>query len=123
MGKAMLQSDLDTRLAELAVTFLQRTAIAVATFPRLIERVDNRDVAVMKELETTLHGIHGGGAMFGFHTISDQAGTFERLVVALRTRVAVPPGITAPMLRRLKQCAQRLTRETAAAQQAPAVRR
>jgi chemotaxis protein histidine kinase CheA len=111
MDEHLKKDDLERRVAELAVKFLQRTMSAAASLPGLMAGAHRGDLAAIDELEHTVHRIHGGGATFGFNTVSERAREFERLIVRVKAHSIASSGIAAPMLRRMHGCARRLTQE------------
>lgn len=75
------QEQLKQRLVEIGKRFLRRTLGEMQRLHELAEAVAKADIAAVTEIAQTAHRIHGGGGMFGFHSISEAA---QRLEVAAR---------------------------------------
>ena len=116
MDELERKAQLALRMAQLAVRFLQRTKLEAAVLSDLIECEQFGDLSVIDRLEHMSHKIHGSGTTFGFSAVSESAGEIEHLIVGLKARdVSQGAQISPPIMRRLRECARRLTQEVEAA--------
>jgi two-component system, OmpR family, response regulator len=106
-GQAKAQAQVDS----LTINFLQRAWADVINLAKMIERAQNGDRSVFKEMERVSHSLHGAGAMFGFPKISDLGGTIARMVQGLVESAEAPscarqPAVLQQLLEFSKQLAQ-----------------
>jgi len=71
------QEQLKQRLTEIGGRFLRRTVSEMQRLRELATAVSEADAAGVTEIAQTAHRIHGGGGMFGFHSISEAAHQLE----------------------------------------------
>lgn len=95
------------QVGELGHRFLARTASQVAQLHDLLPQLQADAVAALAAMQRLAHAIHGGGAVFGFHALSDRAAEFEHLCV--QAAPAPAPG-TAPdaLAQELARCLRTL---------------
>jgi chemotaxis protein histidine kinase CheA len=102
----------------LTINFLQRAWADVINLAKMIERAQNGDRSVFKEIERVSHSLHGAGAMFGFPKISDLGGTIARMVEELVASAEAPGSAPEPaVLRQLLEFSKQLAQEVEAAWQ------
>ena len=70
-----------SQLQDIADRYLQRTIREAEQLQDFVAKGLAGDAACIKQSEQLAHKIHGSGAMFGFHAVSECAGQIERLVV------------------------------------------
>ena len=75
----MTSTNVNDRLVELGVRYLQRTASELPLLREWLGNFTNDPVHALKEIEVISHRIRGSGAMFGFAELSDAAGEVEML--------------------------------------------
>jgi two-component system OmpR family response regulator len=105
------QSNAQAQVDSLTISFLQRAWADVINLAKMIERAQNGDRSVFKEIERVSHSLHGAGAMFGFPKISEVGGTMARIVEGLAVSAEVhssacDPAALPPLLELSKQLAQ-----------------
>jgi HPt (histidine-containing phosphotransfer) domain-containing protein len=77
-----------SQLRDIADRYLARTVREVDELQDLIAQALGGDATAVKQTEQLAHKIHGSGAMFGFHDVSEYAGNVERLVVDGKSNVS-----------------------------------
>jgi chemotaxis protein histidine kinase CheA len=113
-GQAKAQAQVDS----LTINFLQRAWTDVIHLAKMIERAQNGDRSVFKEIERLSHSLHGAGAMFGFPKISDLGGTMARMVEGLGASSEAPGSASEPaVLQQLLEFSKQLAQEVEAAWQ------
>jgi HPt (histidine-containing phosphotransfer) domain-containing protein len=73
--------ELKSRLADIAVRYLVRTATEIEQLRTLIASVTAGDKPVLRDIEVLVHRIRGSGAVFGFTEISAAAEALETVAV------------------------------------------
>lgn len=112
------QSKAQAQVDSLTINFLQRAWADVINLAKMIERAQNGDRSVFKELERVSHSLHGAGAMFGFPKISDLGGMIARTVEGLVASAEAPGSPREPaVLRHLLEFSKQLAQEVEAAWQ------
>lgn len=71
------------QMASIGTRYLTRTLGELRRIGELLSQVEAGSPSALKELEQATHKIHGSGAMFGFHALSDLAGTIEDITALL----------------------------------------
>jgi chemotaxis protein histidine kinase CheA len=69
-----------SQLHDIANRYLQRTLRETDELQEFVEKSLAGELPAIKQTERLAHKIHGSGAMFGFHEVSECAGRIERLV-------------------------------------------
>ena len=67
------------QLASIGARYLKRTLGDLQRITELASDAQAGSPTALKDLEQAAHKIHGSGAMFGFHEVSDHAGTIEQI--------------------------------------------
>jgi len=112
------QSNAQAQIDSLTVNFLQRAWADVINLANRIERAQNGDRSVFREIERISHSLHGAGAMFGFPKISEAGGTMARIVEELAVNAEVHNSACDPAgLRQLSEFSKQLAQEVEAAWQ------
>jgi HPt (histidine-containing phosphotransfer) domain-containing protein len=75
------EDDLQKKFSDIGVRYLARTQGELSDLRTLVDRLRSGDAAAVKDLELLAHRIHGSGAVFGFHDLSNAAGAVETLAV------------------------------------------
>jgi HPt (histidine-containing phosphotransfer) domain-containing protein len=75
------EDDLQTKLADIAVRYLERTRAEVEQLRALVANVASGDKPVLRDIEVLVHRIRGSGAVFGFTEISSAAEALENIAV------------------------------------------
>jgi HPt (histidine-containing phosphotransfer) domain-containing protein len=65
------------QLGEIGLRYLKRTLGEIGTLRDLLSKLRAGEPSRLKEIEHLSHKIHGSGAMFGFHDLSNQAREIE----------------------------------------------
>lgn len=65
------------QMAQIGGRYITRTLGEMQRIRDLSALAQSGSAADLKELERAAHKIHGSGAMFGFHLVSDRAGEIE----------------------------------------------
>jgi len=73
--------ELRTKLADIAVRYLERTSMEVEQLRALVANVASGDKPVLRDIEVLVHRIRGSGAVFGFAEISAAAEALETVSV------------------------------------------
>jgi HPt (histidine-containing phosphotransfer) domain-containing protein len=77
-------TELQRQMDQIGDRFVQRLLTELTIMRETLADVSAGELSGLKDLELTAHKIHGSSAMFGFASLSELAGTLERLVVAER---------------------------------------
>ena len=113
-GVSKAQAQVDS----LTINFLQRAWTDVINLAKMLERAQNGNRSVFKEIERVSHSLHGAGAMFGFPKISDLGGTIARMVEGLVAGAEAPGSAREPaVLRQLLEFSKQLAQEVEVAWQ------
>jgi len=113
-GVSKAQAQVDS----LTINFLQRAWTDVINLAKMLERAQNGNRSVFKEIERVSHSLHGAGAMFGFPKISDLGGTMARMVEGLVAGAEAPGSAREPaVLRQLLEFSKQLAQEVEVAWQ------
>jgi chemotaxis protein histidine kinase CheA len=78
------EQKLRQHLSNIGGRYLARTLGELQRLKELLAQVEAGTATALKDLEHAAHRIHGSGAMFGFHEMSDRAGDIERIAGHLR---------------------------------------
>ena len=73
------EEKLRAQMASLGTRYLTRTLGELRRIGELLAEVAAGSPTALKELERAAHKIHGSSGMFGFHELSDHAGTIEHI--------------------------------------------
>jgi two-component system, OmpR family, response regulator len=112
------RSNAQAQVESLTISFLQRAWADVINLARMIERAQNGDRSVFKEIERVSHSLHGAGAMFGFPKLSEVGGTMARIVEGFAARAEAPSSASEPAaLQQLLEFSKQLAQEVEAAWQ------
>ena len=107
------------QMATIGTRYLTRTLGELGRIRELHTEVEAGTTTSLKELERAAHKIHGSGAMFGFHSVSDRAREVEHIALHLGTGQGPDDlhGVDPAELRRRLATAvtelERVTRQTA----------
>jgi HPt (histidine-containing phosphotransfer) domain-containing protein len=71
------RDELQQKIADIGVRYIQRTSGELAGLRGLIEKVRAGNAAALKDIEHLAHKIYGSGAMFGFEAVSQRARELE----------------------------------------------
>lgn len=69
-----------SQLSDIADRYLVRTLREADELQQFVANSLRGEAPAIKQTEQLAHKIHGSGAMFGFHDVSEFAGRIERLV-------------------------------------------
>lgn len=69
--------ELQQKIADIGVRYIQRTAGELVGLREMIEKVRAGNAAAAKDIEHLAHKIYGSGAMFGFEAVSEKARALE----------------------------------------------
>jgi HPt (histidine-containing phosphotransfer) domain-containing protein len=67
------------QMASIGARYLTRTLGELTRIGELASQAQAGSATAMRELQRAAHKIHGSGAMFGFHEVSERARTVEQL--------------------------------------------
>jgi two-component system, OmpR family, response regulator len=113
-GQSIAQAQVDS----LTASFLQRAWADVINLAKMIERAQNGDRSVLREIERVSHSLHGAGAMFGFPKMSEVGGTMARIVGALAASTEAHSSSCEPAaLQQLLEFSKQLAQEVESAWQ------
>ena len=104
--------ELQAKVAVIAGRYLDRVSREIEQLKTLVDKAAGGDLAVVKEIETLTHRMHGSGAMLHFDEISGIAGELERMSADFFDSGQVDQPQMLPVLQRLqaaiaKACAGR----------------
>jgi HPt (histidine-containing phosphotransfer) domain-containing protein len=107
--------ELQAKVAVIAGRYLDRVSREIEHLKTLVDNAASGDLAVVKEIETLTHRMHGSGAMLHFDEISGLAAELERLSADFGSSGQVDQPQMVPVLQRLqaaitKACANRSAR-------------
>jgi len=71
--------ELQNRIAQIAVRFLDRISKEVEQLRTLIDAAADGNLQPVRDIETLAHRMHGSGAMLRFDEISGRASDLERM--------------------------------------------
>jgi two-component system, OmpR family, response regulator len=112
------QRNAQAQVDALTISFLQRAWADVINLAKMIERAQNGDRSVFKEIERVSHSLHGAGAMFGFPKISEAGGTMARIVEGFAVSAEAHTCASEPAaLQQLLEFSKQLAQEVEAAWQ------
>jgi two-component system OmpR family response regulator len=112
------QPNVQEQVDSLTINFLQRAWADVINLAKMIERAQNGDRSVFKEIERVSHSLHGAGAMFGFPKISEAGGTMARIVEGFALSAKTNSSASeAAALQQLLEFSRQLAQEVEAAWQ------
>lgn len=114
---SMLPEELQAKVAVIAGRYLDRVSKEMEHLETLVEKAASGDLAVVKEIETLTHRIHGSGAMLRFDEISGFAAELERMSAEFASTGQVDQPKMVPVLQRLRAAV-----EKACATRAPSTR-
>lgn len=111
----MSRDELQAKVTVIAGRYLDRVSREIEQLRALVEKAAGGDLAVVKEIETLTHRMHGSGAMLHFDEISGPAGELERMSAEFASTGQVDQPQMIPVLQRLqaaieKACANRSAR-------------
>jgi HPt (histidine-containing phosphotransfer) domain-containing protein len=67
------------QMASIGARYLTRTLGELTRISELLAQVESGSNTALKELQHAAHKIHGSGAMFGFHEVSERARAIEHI--------------------------------------------
>jgi HPt (histidine-containing phosphotransfer) domain-containing protein len=108
--------DLQAKVAVIAGRYLDRVAREIEQLETLVDNAASGDLAVLKEIETLTHRMHGSGAMLHFDEISGSAGELERMSAEFADSGQVDQPRMIPVLQRLQAAIAKACANRAAAQ-------
>jgi two-component system OmpR family response regulator len=112
------QPNAQAQVDSLTISFLQRAWADVINLANMIERAQNGDRSLFKEIERVSHSLHGAGAMFGFPKLSEVGGTMARIVEGFAASAEAPgSAYELAALRQLLEFSKQLAQEVEAAWQ------
>jgi chemotaxis protein histidine kinase CheA len=71
--------ELRAKMVQIAGRYLERVTKEAVQLRGMIDSAASGDLAVVREIETLTHRMHGSGAMLQFNEIADRAGELERM--------------------------------------------
>ena len=71
--------ELRAKMVQIAGRYLDRVSKEIVQLRGMIDDAAGGDLAIVREIETLTHRMHGSGAMLQFTEIADRAGELERL--------------------------------------------
>lgn len=71
--------ELRAKMVQIAGRYLERVSREIVQLQTMIDSVADGDFAMVREIETLTHRMHGSGAMLQFNAISGHAGELERM--------------------------------------------
>src|SRR5688572_24729256 len=105
MGNAVMTTtpeELQNKIAQIAGRYLERVTKEVEQLRDLVDSAASGELAVVREIETLTHRMHGSGAMLNFGEISGHAGQLERLSADFLRAGKVDQSRMIPILRELQ---------------------
>ena len=73
--------NLPSRMAAIGQRYLARTHTEITELHTLVAKLSASDLQALRDIELVAHRIRGSGAVFGYHKLSDAAGTIEMLAM------------------------------------------
>jgi two-component system, OmpR family, response regulator len=110
------EGQIHAQVNSLTISFLHRARADGINLANMIERAQNGDRSLFKEMERIAHSLHGAGAMFGFPQVSAVGGALARTVEGLMAGHAARASVSeSTALQQLTELGQQLKQHVEAA--------